>query len=99
MRNVRANNESCGCTDFREARQCCTDASVQRYLAFKGDCYYPSKGMGDFVGDFAKLEDAIAALTADHKTQKAWSDDDRWATVWDSEIRADVWDNRMLPEA
>ncbi|MFN8962494.1 MAG: hypothetical protein ACK5YV_13195 [Betaproteobacteria bacterium] len=72
---------------------------MQQYLAFKGDCYYPSQGMGDFVGDFAKLEDAIAALTTDNKTQKAWSHDSKWAVVWDSESRAYVWDNRMLPWA
>ncbi len=72
---------------------------MQQYLAFKGDCYYPSQGMGDFVGDFAKLEDAITALTTDNTTQKAWSDDCKWAVVWDSESRADVWDNWMLPGA
>jgi hypothetical protein len=72
---------------------------MKQYLAFKGDCNYPSQGMGDFVGDFANLEDAIASLTTDNKTQKAWSDDYKWAVVWDSESRADVWDNWMLPGA
>jgi hypothetical protein len=72
---------------------------MERYLAFKGDDYYPSQGMGDFVGDFARLEDAVAALTTEYKTQKAWSDSSMWAVVWDSESRADVWDNWMLPEA
>jgi hypothetical protein len=74
-------------------------ASMQRYLAFKGQRYYPSQGMGDFFGDFAKLEDAISALTSCHKTQEAWNDCCEWAVVWDSEIRAQVWDNWMLPEA
>jgi hypothetical protein len=72
---------------------------MERYLAFKGDDYYPSEGMGDFVGDFAKLEDAVAALTATYTTQKDWNDSNRWAVVWDSESRADVWDNWMLPQA
>ncbi len=72
---------------------------MERYLAFKGDDYYPSQGMGDFVGDFAKLEDAVAALTTKYTTQKAWNDSSMWAVVWDSESRADVWDNWMLPEA
>lgn len=72
---------------------------MRRYLAFSGECYYPRQGMGDFIGDFAKLGDAIAALTGDRKTQKAWEDDCKWAAVWDSESRTDVWDNRMLPGA
>lgn len=72
---------------------------MERYLAFKGDDFYPSQGMGDFVGDFAKLEDAVAALTKKYTTQKAWNDYCVWALVWDSESRSDVWDNCMLPKA
>lgn len=68
---------------------------MKRYFAFKGEVYYPSKGMEDFVGDFENLEDAIVALTVDHKTQKAWSNNSEWAVVWDSDSRENVWDNWM----
>ena len=72
---------------------------MQRYLAFTGEQYYPSQGMGDFVGDFAKLEDAVDKLTEKNRTQKAWEDDRSWALVWDSETRSNAWDAWMLPEA
>jgi hypothetical protein len=74
------------------------DKIMKRYFAFMGDTYYPCGGMSDFVGDFANLEDAIAALTMDHKTLKSWGDNYTWGIVWDSEIRTNVWDETMLPK-
>lgn len=70
---------------------------MRQYLAFKGDCYYPNKGMGDFVGDFDNLADAITSMTTDKKTRGEWDDACEWAVVWDSDRRDDAWTDRMLP--
>lgn len=59
---------------------------MKRYLAFKGDVYYPGRGMSDFVGDFDTEEEAIDAVVPD-------ADDEFcliWVHVWDSELRAPV---------
>ena len=71
--------------------------TMKQYLAFKGDCYYPCGGMYDFVGDFANLDDAIAALTTKNKTQKTWDYDNQWSHVWDSQSQGIVWTTGMLP--
>ena len=68
---------------------------LKRFLAFRGDQYYPSSGMGDFVGDFDTQEEAIGLLTADRPTYLSWGH--KWGVVWDSETRSDVWDDYMLP--
>ncbi len=71
---------------------------MKRYLAFKGDDYYPGPGMTDFVGDFAELSQAVELLTAKYKTRQAWGTAMMWALVWDSESRKDVWGWWALPE-
>lgn len=35
---------------------------LKRFLAFHDDQYYPSGGMGGFIGDFDTYEEAINAL-------------------------------------
>ena len=72
---------------------------MKRFFAFKGDCYYPSAAMGDFVGDFDTVDDAVCALTYRYMTSKAWDDAMQWACIWDSETRAEVWSDAMLPTA
>jgi hypothetical protein len=64
--------------------------SMKRFLAFTGDCYYPDKGMRDFFGDFDSEEEAISEVKK-HVGAK-YSHDPKWAVVYDSEAREEVWD-------
>ena len=72
---------------------------MKRYLAFKGDVYYPSRGMRDFVGDFDSPEEAIKTLlTSDEDAHlwEYWEENLNYAVVWDSEDKCDVWDHYEL---
>ena len=53
---------------------------MKRYLAFYGDCYYPSGGMGDFIGDFDTKEEAIQAIEEAHIEKRP--DDLEWEWAW-----------------
>ena len=70
---------------------------MKRYLAFLGDTYYPERGIDDFAGDFDMLDEAIAALTTSRKTADDFYRASKWACVWDSETRSDVWNHAALP--
>lgn len=64
---------------------------MKRYLAFKGEVYYPRRGMGDFAGDFSTLAEAVEALTQHVFIE--FEEGSMWALVWDSEQRCNVWRN------
>lgn len=53
---------------------------MKKYLAFYGDNYYPSGGMGDFIGDFDTKEEAIQAIEEAHKKNRP--NDTKWQWVW-----------------
>jgi hypothetical protein len=65
---------------------------MKRYFAFYGDCYYPSGGMDDFIGDYDTKEQAIEATEKAHLEERhddlswEWG----WCNVWDSHDRAEV---------
>jgi len=65
---------------------------MKKYLAFYGATYYPSRGMGDFVGDYDTVDEAIEAIEKENQLK----DDGEWilvwAVIWDSETRADIWE-------
>lgn len=60
---------------------------MKRYLAFYGTHYYPSGGMGDFIGDFDTCDEAEKACDQKHKEEKDYS---AYGCVWDSQTRQDV---------
>lgn len=66
---------------------------MKRYLAFYGDCFYPSGGMDDFIGDFDEKEDAIIFIAKTHINHRP--DDLKWefafAKVWDTENMIEVY--------
>ena len=66
---------------------------MKQYLAFYGDCYYPSGGMDDFVGDYDTKEEAIEAIEKAHlknrPDDKVW--ESAWGNVWDSKDRIKVY--------
>lgn len=43
---------------------------MKKYLAFYGSIYYPSQGMGDFIGDFDILEEAIERINKKNDEKK-----------------------------
>jgi hypothetical protein len=53
---------------------------MKRYLVFYGDCYYPSGGINDFIGDFDNIQDCEKAIELKHKENR--SDDDKWEWAW-----------------
>ena len=65
---------------------------MKQYFAFYGDCYYPSGGMDDFVGDCDTKEEAIEAIESAHlknrPDDKVW--EWAWGNVWDSKDRIEV---------
>lgn len=67
---------------------------MKRYLVFKGENYYPSKGMGDWVCDFDSLEEAIESAKILFNADPYFT----WALVYDGLNRMDVWDETMLEE-
>lgn len=72
---------------------------MKRYLAFKGDTYYPSQGMGDFYGDYDTKEEAVESLLRsdeDAHLWEYWETNLHYGVVWDSETKYDVWDHWFL---
>lgn len=69
---------------------------MKRYLAFIGEVYYPSGGMGDFIGDFDTLEEAIIFIKKSVDESKYSETFEQqwgytWAHVWDTETRTEAW--------
>lgn len=66
---------------------------MKEYLAFYGDWYYPSAGMGDFIGDYDTKEEAIQAIEEAHKKKRPddieW--DWAWAHVWSTVDKVNVY--------
>ncbi len=64
---------------------------MQRFLAFRGDLYYPCEGMKDFIGDYATVDDAMAAIN-DPPGKRYYGPPYgcEWFMVWDSETREEV---------
>ena len=62
---------------------------MKRYFAFHGQVYYPSGGMGDFIGDF-DTEDAAykAILAAEGKPAESLRFKFTWGEIWDSHTRS-----------
>lgn len=50
---------------------------MKKYLAFGGDCYYPSGGWDDFRGDFDLVTDAFEAAKKNNKKYGWWHVIDR----------------------
>lgn len=79
---------------------------MKRYLAFFGAIYYPSTGMGDFIGDFDNLGDAFNAINeACVKELKDSQYDDvnelmqfRWASIYDCELRKEITEEVLLKQ-
>jgi hypothetical protein len=76
---------------------------LKRYLAFHGETFYPEQGMGNFVGDFDDMTEAVNHVNAlevaecryyDKENPDAnWKYAHRWGCVWDSEIRKNAWES------
>lgn len=68
---------------------------MKRYLAFKGDDYYPSGGFEDFFGEYDNLEDAVSELEDSQKNTnrgpKPWYFE--WAHIYDTELGEIIWDS------
>lgn len=64
---------------------------MKRFLAFYGNRYYPSKGMGDLLDDFDTVAQAIRAIE-EKKEQEGWSWDIVYACVWDSVSKDNMYD-------
>jgi hypothetical protein len=84
---------------------------LKRYLAHYGATHHPHGGMGDFVGDFDTLAEAIATVCKREEEERKgheqlystlpppWTlDMGRWATVWDSDTGEAVWDEGQTLE-
>lgn len=55
---------------------------MKQYFAFYGDCYYPSGGMDDFIGDFDTEEEALQAIKKEYA--KIITYDSFWSQIWDT---------------
>jgi hypothetical protein len=55
---------------------------MKQYFAFYGDCYYPSGGMDDFIGDFDTKEEAFQAIKKEYA--KIITYDSFWCQIWDT---------------
>jgi hypothetical protein len=66
---------------------------MKRYLAFYGDIYYPSSGMGDFIGDFDTVEEAVSKIEMEENGGK-WAFN--YGSVYDSYLGKDVWHNPRI---
>lgn len=69
---------------------------MKRYFAFYGDCYYPSGGMGDFVGDFDTVDECNNYIDLLHSKNRPndiiweWA----WKSIWDSQNKTYIIGNR-----
>lgn len=72
---------------------------MKRFFAFKGDVYYPSRGMGDFYASYDTKYEAVKALTTSHEDAhlwEYWDDNLVYAVVFDSQTSSNVWDHHEL---
>lgn len=69
---------------------------MKRYFAFYGHNYYPAGGMGDFIGDFDTIDEAIERINQEHlnfgPTSQDWKS--RWKSIWDSETKTYILGDR-----
>ncbi|MCC7246266.1 MAG: hypothetical protein IT269_11350 [Saprospiraceae bacterium] len=65
---------------------------MKNFLAFYGDAYYPSGGMGDFIGDYYTKEEAVLAIEDEHKKNMPHDIEWQyaWGHVWSSQDKAKV---------
>jgi hypothetical protein len=64
---------------------------MKKYLAFYGAVYYPSQGMGDFIGHYDTLDEAIEHITKKNITEDKGLWDYYWGSIYDTEEKAEVW--------
>lgn len=68
---------------------------MKRYLAFYGNVYYPSEGMGDFIGAFSTITESIEAIV-NKSNLSGYDKDEKWdygyGQVWDSETEQIQWE-------
>lgn len=62
---------------------------MKRYFAHAGYIYYPSQGMGDFIGDFDTADEAWAAVLAVVAEDAPCPM--MYGAVWDSELRTNIY--------
>ena len=71
---------------------------MKQFLAFYGDVYYPSGGMGDYLGDFDTKAEAINSLMDEARKDAPDANSKKdlwryqWAHVYDTHLRARVWE-------
>lgn len=51
---------------------------MKKYLLWAGVSYYPSAGLGDYVGDFDTIEEATAVGEQEYKWNEAWGPKQSW---------------------
>jgi len=71
---------------------------MKRYLAFFGEQYYPSQGMGDFVNDADTIDEAKLFIIGSAKREldvryydtfdELWNM--RWGCIYDTELRQTI---------
>lgn len=74
-------------------------SNMKRFLLFFGNVYYPSGGMEDLLSDHDTLEEALSAFDEKLKLElldKFYENKDelmryRWANIYDTELRSEVW--------
>jgi hypothetical protein len=74
---------------------------IKRFLLFFGDIYYPNGGMDDLLSDHDTIEEAMSAFEkkVDNEiliTNFYYKDKKellrfRWASIYDLELRTNVW--------
>ncbi len=69
---------------------------MKKYLAFYGEVYYPSQGMGDFIGDFDTLEEAIERINKKNLDEDKGLWDYYWGNIYDTELKEEVWERQFL---
>jgi hypothetical protein len=75
---------------------------MKRYFAFVGDQYSRGRGMEDFFGDFDSQEEAVDAIinhNPDAFLWDYWDEYMKYAVVWDSLNRHNVWAHYDLEES
>lgn len=64
---------------------------MKRYLVFYGTVHYPQGGMRDFIGDFDKINDAIQSIDDKHGDNYDQEWDSRWACIYDSVLKKEIY--------